>query len=679
MAITASLTGRLRNTSLPKSRALLPLFEAVVNAIQAVDEAHGADMDSARIEVRIVRDQQMPLPISEGPQAVSAAPITGFVVLDNGEGFHDANMESFETLDSEYKSKHGCRGVGRLLWLKAFMKVEVASHYCDADGRMKDREFEFSATRGVCRSLVRDSSAPETGAEVRLLNFDEVYRQHAPKSALPIAKDILEHCLWYFVRPGGAPNVTVVDDGEHIELHSVYDEYMLSSSNAQAITVKNHRFDLVHLRLKAGSKPTPQLNWCAANRVVLEENLSGRVAGLHGRLRDGDNEFVYACFLMSPFLDSAVRPERTGFDIPDVTDAALDEDDPSMSDIREAALMAVEQYLHSILAAVREAGRARVERFVADKAPRYRPILRHISEDKLSVDPAIGDKELELQLHRYLTDLESELLAEGQHVLDAEDIHGQEYSERLQGYLQRVDDIKKSDLAAYVSRRRVILDLLAKAVRANGSGTYAREDVVHTLIMPMRITSDDPASAASNLWVIDERLAFHDFLASDKPIKSMPITESVSPLEPDLLALQVNDGPVLVSEGESLPLASIVVVEIKRPMRNDAAPGREKDPLFQALKYLEEVREGKVSTATGRPIPRSDQIPGFCHVIADLTPTVRERCKQASLRPTADGLGYFGYNDNYKAYIEVTSFDRLLNAANQRNRAFFDRLGLPTS
>jgi hypothetical protein len=29
-------------------------------------------------------------------------------------------------------------------------------------------------------------------------------------------------------------------------------------------------------------------------------------------------------------------------------------------------------------------------------------------------------------------------------------------------------------------------------------------------------------------------------------------------------------------------------------------------------------------------------------------------------------LGYFGYNGNYKAYIEVISFDRLLNLAHTR-------------
>jgi len=656
----------------------MPLFEAVVNAIQAVDEAH-SDMDSTLIEIVIVRDQQIPLELGDDSQTSAyVEPINSFIVIDNGEGFHNRNMESFETLDSEYRSAYGCRGVGRLLWLKAFEKVEVISRYVGAEETMKEREFVFTAASGVSDHQFRDSQASETGSEVRLLSFKEIYRQSAPKNTLPIAKSILEHCLWYFVRAGGAPNIIIIDGSECLNLHSVFAEYMLTSSETQQIIVKHHPFNLLHLRLKVGSRPTPQLNWCAANRVVLEENLFGKVPGLHGKLKDGEEEFIYACFLMSSFLDNFVRPERTGFDIPEVTEGALDEDEPSMSDIREAALASAAQYLHSSLAEAREAGRARVEHFVDNKAPRYRPILRHIDEDKLSVDPTIGDKDLELQLHKYLSDLEMDLLAEGQRVLESENIEDQEYSEKLQTYLDKVDDIKKSDLAAYVSRRKVILDLLAKAISANKDGKYAREDVIHSLIMPMRATSDDVAHAASNLWIIDEGLAFHNYLASDKPISSMPITSSTSALEPDLLALKV-EGPLLVAEGESLPLASIVVVEIKRPMRDDAAPGPEKDPLAQALRYLDRVREGQVKTVKGRPIPRSEHIPGFCYVISDLTRTVHERCKQSSLRPTQDGLGYFGYNDNYKAYIEVMSFDRLLNMANQRNRAFFDRLGLPVN
>ncbi len=46
---------------------------------------------------------------------------------------------------------------------------------------------------------------------------------------------------------------------------------------------------------------------------------------------------------------------------------------------------------------------------------------------------------------------------------------------------------------------------------------------------------------------------------------------------------------------------------------------------------------------------------------------------------TSDGLGYFFYNNNYKAYVEIISFDRLVNEAKKRNKAFFDKLDLPTT
>jgi hypothetical protein len=56
-----------------------------------------------------------------------------------------------------------------------------------------------------------------------------------------------------------------------------------------------------------------------------------------------------------------------------------------------------------------------------------------------------------------------------------------------------------------------------------------------------------------------------------------------------------------------------------------------------------------------------------------------ERCKLAGLNVTADGMGYFGYNKPYEAYIEVISFNQLVRAAKERNKAFFDKLGLATN
>jgi hypothetical protein len=120
-------------------------------------------------------------------------------------------------------------------------------------------------------------------------------------------------------------------------------------------------------------------------------------------------------------------------------------------------------------------------------------------------------------------------------------------------YLQIAADIKRSDLANYVSHRRVIIDLLAAAIRRQDDGSYAREDLIHTLIMPMRKDSNQTHFETCNLWLIDERLAFHDSLASDKPLSSSPITGATETKEPDILALNVFDNPMLVGARFTTP------------------------------------------------------------------------------------------------------------------------------
>lgn len=375
-----------------------------------------------------------------------------------------------------------------------------------------------------------------------------------------------------------------------------------------------------------------------------------------------------------------MRAERTGFNIPEDAGELLKATELTLPKIRDAVLARAKALLVEHLEANKRMSRQRVEDFVSRRAPRYRPILARVPQDELSVDPAISDRDLDIVLHRQFAKIEEALLDEGHNLMvPGDDENLAEYEKRLQSYLDKAQDIKKSDLANYVAHRRVILDLLAKAVQRQTDGRYAKEELIHRLIMPLRKSSEDILLDSCNLWLVDERLAFHDYLASDKTLQSMPITGSDDTKEPDVVALNVLDTPILVSEEQAPPLASIVVVEIKRPMRDDARGGEDKDPIEQALGYIERIRDGRVKTRAGRPIPRSETIPGFCYVLCDLTPSIEQRCKMHNLRVTSDNMGYFGFNDNYRAYIEVISFDRLVEAARQRNKAFFDKLGLPTT
>lgn len=671
MSLQTNLKGRLRNTSLPKSHGLMPVFEAVVNSIHSIEEK--GNTDNGKIVLRINRATQGGLDLD----AQALPPIIGFTITDNGCGFDETNFKSFETLDSDHKIAKGCRGIGRLMWLKVFDLVEVESHFVDVDGQLKKRVFCFNNKSGVHSENVQVATEQQPGTQIKLVGFDENFRKHAPTKSESIANQLLEHVLWYFVRTQDAPKILVEDSGESVDLDVLYDQHMHSSAYHEKINIRDYSFDLTHIKFRASVNKKHQLAICAANRLVKEESIQGKLPGLYGKISDASGEFTYTCYVSSDYLNVHVRSERTSFDIAENVEDMLNE--VSFKDIRDAVLACTKEYLQDVLAENVSAGRKRVDDFINSHAPRYRPIAHYVAEEQLIVDPEKSDKDLELHLHAQWYEVERQFVSKGHEIMQPQnEEHIEQYKERLSEYLRKAEDLKKSDLANYVSHRKVIIDLLQKSIERLDDGKYAREDMIHELIMPMRKDSSEVLLDSCNLWLIDERLAFHNYLASDKTLNTMPITGNDSTKEPDLLSLRVFDNPLLVNDQNSFPLASITVVEIKRPMRNDMREGKDKDPIDQALSYLERIREGKVNTKLGRPIPGNNDIPGYCYVLCDLTESMHRRCRRANLRITSDGMGYFGYNEPSHAYIEVISFDQLVKAAKERNRAFFDKLGLPS-
>lgn len=677
MSINTSLKGRLRNTNLPLTNVLHPLFEATVNSIHSID----ALLKQGKITTS--KDKSITVRILRADQATAYADvksdIIGFEIIDNGAGFNTDNFTSFQTLDSEYKIELGCRGVGRLLWLKAFNKVSVKSVY-EENGKIFTRVFDFNAASDIHNDVVKETPKAKIETSIRLLDIHKKYLKYLQKTAGAISHDLLEHCLWYFIRNGGAPEIFIDDSEERISLHQEYDALMINASDRTTFNIKSRVFEITHVKLKSSLQNKHRIIYSAADRVVKEGSLQGKIPGLFGSLNDGSKNFVYMCFLTSDYLTENVNPERVGFNISETVEGMFAGDEISFTEIRDNALRIITEYLNQYLTENKQIGIKRLTDFINVKAPRYRPILGRLNDSDKIVDPSISDKDLDIKLHLHLMAFESQLIAEGHDLMVPDGIEDKEdYSKRIDEYLSKASDLKRSDLANYVAHRKVILDLLRKAIKKGADGKYSKEDVLHKLIMPMQTTSNEIKFEDSNLWLVDERLAFHNFLASDKTLASIPITNSDSRKEPDLLGLNVYDNPLLVNDGDNLPLASITVVEIKRPMRNDAKAGEEKDPIKQALDYFIRTRNGSVMTNAGRLIPNSDDIPGFCYVICDITSTIKDTCNFLDLRITSDKLGYFGFHKTYNAYIEVISFDRLLNMATERNKAFFDKLGLPSS
>lgn len=120
-------------------------------------------------------------------------------------------MASFQTLDTDYKASLGCRGVGRLTWLKAFTRVRVDSVYDDAaTGQRMRRTFRFTVDDGVVLDPPTQAQQ-DVSITVVLDGFKDEFRLNAHKSALPIARELFAECLWYVLRPGGAPRIVLID------------------------------------------------------------------------------------------------------------------------------------------------------------------------------------------------------------------------------------------------------------------------------------------------------------------------------------------------------------------------------------------------------------------------------------------------------------------------------------
>lgn len=659
----------------------MPLYEAVVNSIHAIEEdAERASRNVVDYKIQVTILRQETLLSSQGDSADD--PIDGFSIRDNGIGFNLDNWISFNTLDTLYKERKGSRGIGRLMWLKGFRDVEIDSVFVGDDGMRLRRRFSFHPKMDVVPEGDPTATTKPRQTSVLLRGFLQPYAEHCPKGARAIGGGILEHCLWYFVRAEGVPTICVVDGVETIDLRELFDEHMHSDARAETIQIGDESFEITHVKFRASLNKANVLNYCAAGRQVKSENLKGQVAGLTNTMCDAHGTFTYAAYLTSAYLDGRVNEQRTEFNIEDDNSGLLKGVELGFLDIRNGVIPKVKSFLEESLRKNIEASKDRVDTFVRIKAPRYRTILPHVDAEDIIVDPGISDRDLDLMLHKQLYKMEEGILRQGQEI--AVPLKGETeaaYRQRLEEYLQAVSDLKQSDLANYVTHRRIILDLLESAIYRDEKGGFSREDTIHELIVPMRRTSEDYEFRRENLWLIDERLAFHDYLASDKPLSSMPITSDKSGKEPDVVSLRVFNTPLLIAE-KGAPPASLIVLEIKRPMRKGYSPGKDEksDPILQSLDYLSRLRNG-AATRRGRPIPNASQIPGFIYIIADLTEDLIRSCELFNLTRTFDGLGYFGYHPkpSFNAYIQVMSFDGLLNGAKERNRAFFDKLGFPAN
>ncbi|MQR02325.1 Shedu immune nuclease family protein [Glaciimonas soli] len=662
------IVGRINNLQLPRTQPYIPIFECLVNSIEAMVDL--PKTYPSRIDVTIDHDVRQHN--IHGVDDVASS-IQNITVTDTGIGFNDQNYQAFFLSDSTNKVARGNKGIGRFTWLKVFENARVESNYLDGD-EWSQREFDFLKTKsGIENEKVIKAKSKQYRTSVKLLSLRSEYQKHFPKNLETISRKIIDHLLIYFVS-GDCPQIWLHDNlgSQSLNVNQVFADEIRSSVTELNFTVKEWPFIARIVKYHSSASKQHSVSYCAHSREVLSQKASALVSDLTVRLVDDAGEsFVFLTYISGTYLDENVNSERTAFLFMRDDDLEFPEE-LTKQDIYDAVGEQLKNVAAPYLVTLKTEKRRNVENFVASKAPEYRFILNSRYESHLDrVAPHLSDDALDLALFKVQREIEVE------HKEDAKQIttlasdattDSEQYNNLYESYLSAENELGKAALAKYVIHRRTILDLLDDALEIQENGRYAKEELVHKLIFPMRTTSDDVGFSEQNLWVIDERLAFHSHLASDLPIRKLKVVNSTDGDEPDIV---VFNSPTAFSESESA-FQSIVLVEFKRPERNEYPPNDE-DPVEQVLRYVRKIKDGEAKSLKGKTI-NSQQIPFYAYIICSLTPKMKQIASDRDFTPMADNEGYFLYHKTRGCYIEIMSYDKMLNDAKKRNRAFFDKL-----
>ena len=184
----------------------------------------------------------------------------------------------------------------------------------------------------------------------------------------------------------------------------------------------------------------------------------------------------------------------------------------------------------------------------------------------------------------------------------------------------------------------------------------------------MRRTSDEIEYQAHNLWLIDERLAYCEYVSSDIPFDNNP--------KEDRTDVMILDKPVAVSDEPNTgrEYETIVILELKKPMRNDYTQAE--NPIIQMLGYVDKISSNEMKDKNGRLIKTGTNTQFYLYAVCDITSKLRKIAEDFDFIETPDKRGMYKYHAKKRAYIEILSFDKIIDDAGKRNRILFEKLGI---
>jgi hypothetical protein len=662
---------------LTPSDALLPILECVSNSVISLDQS-GLPVGERKIDIEIIRGEfeQPDMYHDDGIR-----PIKDVIITDNGIGFNDKNLQSFETPHSNVlRKKYGCLGVGRFTVLAAFQKMKIRSNF-PVNSHWQYRELDFDAVDEVNLIVDRESDEQrcETVVEIQTFSNKTLVNKTAV-SVEAIAEEMMKHFLVFYLCDN-LPNITVRESDSEVKqnLNELYK--VVEKENVRDFEVSGQNFRLYITRNpKTTSRRHHYVRYCADSRVIGRGKRLGLLDSIFNYpLTDKANETYLDVFVVSEFLNANKMPTRNAWRINATPEDSLFEQEITFQDIEQELVKILRDEYSDHVKHTQQRNIAEWKQYIAT-SPRFNSIAQ--DEDILRGLPVnTPDDKKEEFLHRLIHKRQKKIAETIQEFIDKKQVN-EETIQRVISDLRSTTILNRDSLVDYMLRRRAVIDVFEAFLEADEKGEYKLEGDVHSLIFPERTTSDEMPYEAHNLWLLDERLVSYQFIASNKTLSSHSNIASIQ--APDILAIDTQqrsemfDNPIAFGDTNYGDISSLVIFEFKRP--GETAHNKKKgDYLWEFSdltdKYFDTFVYGKRKTnSKGRSLNISSTTPKFGYIVMDVIPAELERYNlDHGWKKTPFGT-YYKITGENNMHLEAMTFNILIDSAKKRHSPFFDRL-----
>lgn len=654
-----------------KTNIYTPLVEAIANSIDSIEESN---RDDGSIVVTLYRDSQDTLSATQDEQL---KPIIRIDISDNGIGFIPKNLEAFNTIYTEEKIRKGGKGFGRFVYLKYFESVSVSSIFNDR-GSFQQTTFNFVKDNTIIQDeeTIVVKEAKDTSTIVKLDTFKKEHLAKLDKKIETVSRKLLEKLLVYFALDNyNCPKIIVREQDGSKEI--VLNDYLGKENEIVEISKKD--FVVISKDESTKEKFTAKIfkvfygegrstiNLVADNRLVTEESLHNYVPefrdGFYDIVKNDKGEDVHKTYtiktyVLGKYLDKHVSIERDGFEFENEKDLFYP---LSRQEVERSATEATKSEFAVEVKTRQDKKESSVKDYVNTSAPWHKSYLDEL--DLTKVPYGANELDIENELQKVKFNKEFKTRAKISKILS--DPNETEVSKKTAQIVNEITEIGRSELVHYVALRRSILDIFKKVLEWNDDKQFEKEKVIHDIIFPTNTNSESLPYNEHNLWILDEKLSFTEYVASDQALNA-------NDERPDVL---VFDNKMTFRTGEE-QTNPIIVFEFKKPQRTNYSV--DENPLKQIAQYIEKIRAGNFKNPKGRPVYVNESTPAYGFLVCDLNPKIDTFCKEYSLTRSSDGKGYFGFHDGFKIYFEVISFDKLVSDSELRNNIFFKKLGILT-